>query len=221
MLRLHRWLAGTDGPGKRALPAGEFLHPVPLAALALLALNDHVLKGAGVVPGAVTGKLSDVMGVVFFPVLCTAVVDTALWGLARAGVPVDFSLRRWKLAAGLAVTAGLMAAIKLSPGAAGAVADALGWIGFPSQIVVDGTDLFALPALVVPWWVGRAEIRRVPLGRIEALERAWRRTRRPAADGLRDVPGAEALAAGLERYWTTGDGAAAGRELRALRERKP
>lgn len=201
-------LAGDDGAGRRALPAGEFLHPVPLAALALLAVNDHALKGSGLLPAWVTGKLSDAMGFVFFPLLSTAVADTAALAVARLGAPVDFSLRRWKLALAIAGTLGLMVAIKLCPAAAAAVAAALGAAGFHAAIVVDPTDLFTAPAAVVAWWVGAAEIRRVPLGRIEVLERAWRRDRTPPAAGLRDVPGGDALARALERYFATGEGAA-------------
>ena len=63
-MRVWRLLGGVDGPGKRALPAGELFHPVTLAALALLVVNDRVLKGA--LPGAVTGKLSDVAGLASF-----------------------------------------------------------------------------------------------------------------------------------------------------------
>ena len=40
----------------------DLTRPVPLVAAGVLALNDHVLKGAGLVPTAVTGKLSDVAG---------------------------------------------------------------------------------------------------------------------------------------------------------------
>ncbi len=217
MRRLHRILAGADGPGKRALPAGEFLHPIPLAALVLLAVNDHLLKGGGVVPGAITGKLSDVTGFIFFPLLCTAVLDTLLWGAARLGAPVDFSLRWWKLWAGLAATIALMAAIKLSPAASNALADFLGAIGFPSHIVVDAYDLLAFPAIAIPFWVGRAEIRRVPLGRLEVLERAWKRGKTPASSGLADVPQSAALATALDRYFDGGDAEDAQEELAKLR----
>lgn len=200
MRRLHRALAGTDGPGSRAIPAGEFLHPVPLAAVALLAVNDHVLKGSGWLPGWLTGKLSDVMGFVFFPVLCTALVDVALWGAARLGARVDFSLRMWKAWLAIAFTGGLMAAIKLSVPAADAVADALGHIGFPSRIVADPTDLLPLPALVIPWLLARAEVRRVPLGRLEWIERSGADPRAALADVVRaggDAASVEALAAGI------------------------
>ncbi len=43
------------------------LHPVSLASMALLGLNDHVLKG--LFPGLITGKLSDFAGLVFFPLV--------------------------------------------------------------------------------------------------------------------------------------------------------
>ena len=42
-------------------------HPLSVAALVLLALNDHVLKQAW--PGFVTGKLSDVAGLVVAPLV--------------------------------------------------------------------------------------------------------------------------------------------------------
>jgi outer membrane protein assembly factor BamB len=38
-------------------------------ALLVVLLNDHVLQGAGVLPGALTGKLSDVAGLVLVPAL--------------------------------------------------------------------------------------------------------------------------------------------------------
>jgi hypothetical protein len=64
--------------------------PLPLAAVALLLLNDHWLKGSGLLPGAVTGKLSDVAGLFFFPVLCFAVtrgkIPATLWAAATGVV---------------------------------------------------------------------------------------------------------------------------------------
>lgn len=50
------------------------LHPVPMSAAALLALNDHVLKHAGVLPGWFTGKFSDVLGLFFFPMLLVSLL---------------------------------------------------------------------------------------------------------------------------------------------------
>ena len=61
----------------------EFARPLPLFTAGLLALNDHVLKGAHVLPGWLTGKLSDVAGLFFFPILLFA-LTSALLGEVRA-----------------------------------------------------------------------------------------------------------------------------------------
>jgi hypothetical protein len=101
----------------------------------VLALNDHLLKGAGVLPGAVTGKLSDFAGMIVAPVLLAALLRVRT--------------RRGLLACCAAVGA-VFAGINLSHG----VADAWTWLmGFvwPWHITVDPTDLVALPALALGW----------------------------------------------------------------------
>ncbi|MDC3960055.1 hypothetical protein [Polyangium jinanense] len=114
------------------------LHPLWLGSLAVLALNDHVLKGAGILPGAITGKLSDFAGLVVAPVLLAA--------LLRLGS------RRSLFLAHLA-TGAVFAAIKLSPAAARAFEAFTALTPFPWQITVDPTDLMALPALALAWRV--------------------------------------------------------------------
>lgn len=166
-------MAGTDGPGRRALPLGEFLAPAPVLALVLLAVNDHWLKGSGALPGWLTGKLSDFAGLFFFPLLLTALFDTILCGMSRAtGWRVDYSLNRRKLGAALVLTAALFVPLELSPAWQDFYVRTLGRLGFPSQTVADPTDLLALVMLVPAWLAGRAEIRRVPLGRLDAMARA-------------------------------------------------
>lgn len=67
---------------------GGLLDPVAIASLALLILNDHVFKAAarGTAFGVVTGKLSDVAGMVFFPVLVVAGVELlGRWQRSWAG----------------------------------------------------------------------------------------------------------------------------------------
>lgn len=96
-------------------------HPAFTGAVALLAVNDHVLKGRG--PGLVTGKLSDVAGLF---VVATVLALTS--GRPRLGT----------CAAGLG-----FAAIKLARPAAVLAAPLLG--GITRQ---DRTDLVALLALV-------------------------------------------------------------------------
>lgn len=171
--RLALAISGSDGPGRRALPLGEFLHPIPLLAAAVLGVNDHVLKGSGLLPGWLTGKLSDLAGLLFFPLLATAAADTLLYGIARAtGAAIDFSLRRWKLFVAVAVTAAAFAALELSPAWQAFYVRTLGRLGFPSATTPDPTDLLALVMLAPAWALGVRHIRRLPLGRLEVIERA-------------------------------------------------
>jgi hypothetical protein len=169
-VRVRAFLAGREGPGRRAVPAGELLHPLVLAAVAILLFNDWLLKGAG--PAML---------------IATAALDCALWGAARLGAPVDFSLRRGKLIAAAGAIGLCFAAIKLSPDAARAVEAASAAVGLGWRITPDPSDLVALPALAGALWLGWREIARVPLGRIEVLERAWRRAGTDPAPGLADV----------------------------------
>ena len=54
------------------------LHPLCLASLALLLLNDHFLKAT--FHNALTGKLSDIAGLIFFPLVLFALCS---WVLPR------------------------------------------------------------------------------------------------------------------------------------------
>ncbi len=132
-------------PGVPPLRIGELLHPVPIAAAVLLVVNDHLWKGAGLLPGWLTGKLSDLAGLTFFPLLLTACGRTARW---IAGRP-DRGLSRRALVSAIVATGVIFSALKISPALA-ALAGA----------VPDPTDLVALPMLGVAWWVGHAEIAR-------------------------------------------------------------
>lgn len=135
-------------------PTRALLHPLWWAALALLVLNDHLLKGAGVLPAALTGKLSDFAGMLVAPALLAALVGVR----GRAGL----------LAAHAAVGLGF-AAINLSPGAAAAVSQLTATTPWPWFITVDPTDLWALPALAVSWRVlGGFMARPVPVGAVLA-----------------------------------------------------
>jgi hypothetical protein len=174
---LRSALRGVDRALTPALPLGEALHPLTLAATALLVINDWALKPR--IGGAVTGKLSDLAGLACAPVLLTAAIGLALHLAVRLGAAVDPSLSRRRLTLAIVATGVTFAAVKLSPAAAHALAALLP----RAHVVVDPTDLLALPALAIAWWVGRDELRRVPLGRPAALHRLGR----PAHAGLADV----------------------------------
>jgi hypothetical protein len=53
-------------------------HPLWWSALALLLVNDNLLKGSGIVPGWLTGKLSDFAFLVVAPVLCASLLPLRL-----------------------------------------------------------------------------------------------------------------------------------------------
>lgn len=137
------------------------LHPAPLAALAALALNDHLLKAR--FGNFVTGKLSDVAGMIFFPLLLVSLHELLLRARGRYVGP-----SRRALVASVIATGAVFAAVKLSPDAALAWRWALGALQWPARAllagrlvdvapvahVVDPTDLVALPFLLVPLLVG-------------------------------------------------------------------
>ncbi len=148
-------MRGERKPGGD-LPIGEALHPVALVALVVPVVNDWVLKPSSA-PAWLTGKLSDVAGLVFAPLVLTALVDLALYAAARLGARVDPWLGPRRLAVAIALTGGVFAAVKISADVARAVARA--WPG-DARIVADRTDLLALPALAIAAWIGWREIQR-------------------------------------------------------------
>ncbi|HEU4611607.1 MAG TPA: hypothetical protein VFS15_06000 [Kofleriaceae bacterium] len=171
-------------------------------AVALLVVNDWLLKPrwqTGTLH-AVAGKLSDVAGLAFAPVVLSAAIGLVLALVARLGARVDPSLTRRRLLACIAATAAGFAAVKLSPVAADATAHALSHLGRPASFALDRTDLLALPALALAWWIGRDELSRVPLGKPAAIHRLGR----PAAPALADTRWAGAdtreLAAAIDAW---------------------
>ena len=153
-------------PGRRTIPGDALLQPLAIAAIALLLLNDHLFKA--VAPGVITGKLSDVAGLVFFPLLLVAVAELALAAAGRWHGP-DPRL----ITAAVAATGIAFAAVKLLPGAETLYEQVLGlaqWpfralaglitagsaAGVPTRVDLtrDATDLVALVALWVPMEVG-------------------------------------------------------------------
>ncbi len=178
---------GTDGIERPALPTGEFFHPLSLFCLALLIVNDWVLKSSNWLPEILTGKLSDFAGLLFFPLLLTALLDTLLLGLSRLGVPVDFTLNRRKLQVCIGITGLVFTLVKLVPTVHLLV---LAWFqkaGLPAAIVMDSSDLLALVSLLGAWKIGMLEIARVPLGRIELIVCRTKAGTNSSAEYLNDV----------------------------------
>ena len=130
-------------------------HPATVLATVLLVLNDHLLKAAA--PGPLTGKLSDVVGLVMAPAV-VAVALTTIRVPARVAAP---------LACGLV---GLgFAAVKASPVVATCASAVWSLVNGPSTVEADGTDLLALPALGLAWLVWRHARTRPPRDRLVRL----------------------------------------------------
>lgn len=132
--------------------APEFFGVLPLASVALFALNNAVLKRAW--PGFVTGKLSDLTICFFLPLFVSALLERASRLRAAA-----------RVAAGIALTATIFIAVKTSPAAShgldGAIALLLAPFGVrtaPNH--VDVTDLCALPMLAAAWLYARRKAAR-------------------------------------------------------------
>ncbi|MEM9070406.1 MAG: hypothetical protein AAGE52_18015 [Myxococcota bacterium] len=145
---------------------GELIaHPVTMAALALWAVNDHLLKPLG---GELVGKLSDVACLVVVPLIVPAAVE--LWQ-SRGGRPwTPASRTLWASAAFAAAT---MIAINTHPGAAWLYERGMGiaqwplrWAAailrgeggvalLPVDLTEDPTDAWTAPAALVPLWLGR------------------------------------------------------------------
>ncbi len=130
-------LAGMEKP-PRFVAHRAFAHPLWVGSLLLLLVNDHLLKGAGVLPGWLTGKLSDFAGLFLAPALLAALLGVR----SRRGF--------FRVHVGLGV---FFAALKLWEPAARGFEGAMGWLGVPARVVVDPTDLLALPALLASFWL--------------------------------------------------------------------
>jgi hypothetical protein len=145
---------------------------VPLIAVAVLVVNDQLLKAAW--PGFVTGKLSDAAGLVFFPFLLTGAWELGrrwLGRTSRAGLTAPI--------VAIAATGVGFTLVKVAPWAGDLYRGGLGLVQWPVTalgaalsgapmpapapvlLVADPTDLAMLPALAVP--LGIAIISRPPV----------------------------------------------------------
>jgi hypothetical protein len=160
-------------------PGDVLLHPVAWGGMLVLVVNDH--WGKATFHNWTTGMLSDLAGLAFFPLVMLAVVEVVrawrkrgavttshvlacviatglvfslveTWPPASWAYELSLSLGQWPVRALSALTHG-----RALPGLH-AVAH-----------VADVEDLLALPALVLPLWVGLArvaDVRDVRAGRV-------------------------------------------------------
>lgn len=134
-------------------------HPVTVLALVVMVVNDHVLKAA--YPGLVTGKLSDLAGLVLAPPLLAVVVTLLVPRLsARAAAVIGV--------AGVGIGFVIVKSTAAGAAAASAVCSA---VAVPSLIRADATDLLTLPGLALAWWVWTRARRRPVARRLVRLAR--------------------------------------------------
>lgn len=139
----------------RPTTADAVSSPLALAALALLVLNDHELKQRW--PGWLTGKLSDLAGLVLL-----AIVLLVLLELTRGRV----SPRPWQARGCCLVAALSFVLLECWPPASLFFRATLGVLQWPVRAllawdsvplrwvrhVADREDLLALPVLLLPYW---------------------------------------------------------------------
>ncbi len=146
--------------GLRQLPGHLLRRPVSLVAVALLLVNDNLLKR--VMPGTLTGKLSDIAGLVLLPLALVSLAEAARYVFHRQ--PWRTTVAEVQVTT--AVTAVGFTAVKLSTRVAEAFEHALSAVrwtpsaaasllthhavpAFKAVVIThDATDLLALPVLV-------------------------------------------------------------------------
>lgn len=154
-------------PTPFVLPISEYLHPVSLFALAVLILNDHLLKGASILPTWMTGKLSDVAGMIFFPLLLTSVWNCGklffYWRKSNGSnsTPPKTTLTHFQLLSAIAISGSILVALQFCPHFVSLYVQCTATIGLKSTVTPDPMDLIALPALFVPYRIGIQEIQRI------------------------------------------------------------
>ncbi|MEV0625885.1 hypothetical protein [Nonomuraea wenchangensis] len=162
-----------------------------VAGVIVLLVNDHLLKQAW--PGFVTGKLSDVAGLLVAPPLLALLF-----------------LRRADLAATLA-TGVLFALVKTTETGAEAASHVWTLVAGPSRVLADPTDLLALPALALAWWVRARSLTAPSSPRLRVLLTAPLALLAVAASGTAPQATSEAVSVEVrgERVIVHTDGSAA------------
>ena len=113
--------------------------PLWWACLGVLVVNDHALKGSGLLPGWLTGKLSDLAGLVVAPVLvCSLLTMRGMRFIGFVTVVVPF------------------VGMNVSADAARSLEAASRWLGLSWHVWTDPTDLVALGVLPIAWRMSSA-----------------------------------------------------------------
>jgi hypothetical protein len=136
-------------------------HPVSIAAILLLLLNDHIFKIHAA--SWFTGKISDAAGLIFAPLLLAIPLS---WLVPRK---LPDQIRSVGLLA-FAFTGIAFALAKTIPTFNSLVVNAVSWLAAePIHIWLDSTDLIALPALIIGWYIWSKPPDKLPPRSLSAL----------------------------------------------------
>jgi hypothetical protein len=179
LYRFFEWLAPEETATQTVLPVTFLLRTGPMIGLIALVVNDHALKGAGLLPGVVTGKLSDFAGLFFFPLLLVTLLNLTARSLARfsdALLPLASPSRNQIITACIA-TGVFFSGVQLWEPIADFYSTALAhlqiWHDVPRvEVTQDPLDLIALPSLVVCYYWSLDGLRRFPPGRLAVMRAA-------------------------------------------------
>lgn len=154
------------------VPGELLLHPLALASLVVLLVNDHWAKER--FASDATGKLSDVAGIFLFPLLLVSVAEALrwMWGTdpepgrrrretfgAAVFTALAFSAIKTVTLAGWLYTTSV-GAVRWVPSVVRSLMGSHGVPPFPDvQLIRDPTDLLALPILILSCGAAAAPIR--------------------------------------------------------------
>ena len=129
----------------RLLGISYLIHPVPMTAVLLLALNDHFLKSH--FHSFVTGKLSDFAGLFFFPLFLSALFNLS-WRIYDKRLHWIFEEQ---ILLSIVLTDSIFILVKFVPVVTTLYLDFSKTIGFPSKVTADRSDLIALSVNLLTW----------------------------------------------------------------------
>lgn len=150
---------------KEPWPGDFLLHPIALGSIAVLVVNDWYIKQHW--PGPFAGKLSDVAGLIFFPLLLVALAELGALLVRR-----PWQATRSTFVAVAVIVAVVFASTKAIEPVRNADEVILGWLwwlpgaayrlasgqaaGSPGrhQVTADLSDLLAVPCVLVAIWIG-------------------------------------------------------------------
>jgi hypothetical protein len=144
-----------------------FVNPIPAIAMLGMTLNDHCLKRQ--FPSWWTGKISDFLGMFYFPVFLCA-ISCLVWNFVFRPFlknPRVAYISPTLMLVCMAITAVLMLSIKMSPVVALEVQTLFSQLLFPIRITSDPTDIASFLSLPLSYFYAKSFFAYRPHARAE------------------------------------------------------